>query len=200
MQKLEERDTCTPMSAPQARSSVVGQLNGSMRVGTVLPSLKTSPNNSDVDQRLPVGGLKAITLVYVLNQDGSPIMPCKPAKARRLLKGGKAKVIRCSPFTIQLLWDCENNTQPITLGIDTGYSHIGYSAITKKRELISGDLELRKDIPKKLIERRSYRRTRRSHRWHREPRFYNRKKADGWLVYIPIYSNTKSDFIRTALS
>ena len=29
--------------------------------------------------------------------------------------------------------------QPVTLGIDAGYKHIGFSAVTEKRELISGE-------------------------------------------------------------
>ncbi|MBQ2617652.1 MAG: RRXRR domain-containing protein, partial [Synergistaceae bacterium] len=33
-------------------------------------------------------------LVYVLNKDGKPLMPCKSVKARILLKERKAKVIR----------------------------------------------------------------------------------------------------------
>ena len=41
--------------------------------------------------------------VYVLNKHGQPLMPCSPAKARRLLEAGKAKVIKRTPFTIQLL-------------------------------------------------------------------------------------------------
>jgi len=45
--------------------------------------------------------------VYVINKNGNPLMPCKPAKARHLLRDGKAKVIKRNPFTIQLLWDCE---------------------------------------------------------------------------------------------
>ena len=28
-------------------------------------------------------------LVYVLNKDSKPLMPCKPQKARKLLKQGK---------------------------------------------------------------------------------------------------------------
>ncbi|MBC8459098.1 MAG: RRXRR domain-containing protein [Deltaproteobacteria bacterium] len=45
--------------------------------------------------------------VYVKNKNGSPLMPCKPAKARKLLRDEKAKVVNRCPFTIQLLWDCE---------------------------------------------------------------------------------------------
>jgi len=47
-------------------------------------------------------------------------MPCKPAKAKHLLKAGKAKVFKLKPFTIQLLWDCEANVQDVTCGIDKG--------------------------------------------------------------------------------
>jgi hypothetical protein len=47
----------------------------------------------------PKGGLKASMFVYVLNQNGHPLMPCTPAKARRLLQDGKAKVIVRCPFT-----------------------------------------------------------------------------------------------------
>ena len=32
-------------------------------------------------------------LVYILNCNGEPLMPCKPQKARKLLKDGKAKVV-----------------------------------------------------------------------------------------------------------
>lgn len=40
--------------------------------------------------------------VYVLNKHGHPLMPCSPAKARHLLKEGKAIVKKRTPFTIQL--------------------------------------------------------------------------------------------------
>ena len=33
-------------------------------------------------------------LVYVLNSKGNPIMPCSSAKARKLLKEGKAKIVK----------------------------------------------------------------------------------------------------------
>ena len=44
-------------------------------------------------------------------------MPCKEAKARKLLKQNKAKIYKRKPFTIQLLFVCENQTQDITLGV-----------------------------------------------------------------------------------
>ena len=54
-------------------------------------------------------------MVYVLNQNGVPIMPTENhAKVRVFLKQGKAKVVRRTPFTIQLLYGGTNYTQPIT--------------------------------------------------------------------------------------
>ena len=41
-------------------------------------------------------------LVYVINKNGNPLMPCKPSKARKLLRDKKAKIVNYAPFTIQL--------------------------------------------------------------------------------------------------
>ena len=122
-------------------------------------------------------------LVYVLNNDGKPLMPCKEAKARKLLRDGKAKVIKRTPFTIQLNWDCENNVQPVTLGVDTGYENIGLSAVLGDKELFSSQVKLRTDIPKLLSQKRQYRRMRRNRLWYRPARFLNRgNKKAGWLA------------------
>ena len=32
-------------------------------------------------------------LVYVLNKDNKPLMPCRPQRARKLIKEKKAKVV-----------------------------------------------------------------------------------------------------------
>lgn len=122
-------------------------------------------------------------MVYVLNINGSPLMPCKEAKARKLLKNNKAKIIKKVPFTIQLLFECENQTQDITFGIDAGNKHIGLSATTEKKKLYSADVELRNDIVDLLSVRRENRRARRNRKTrYRKARFDNRKKKDGWLA------------------
>jgi N6-L-threonylcarbamoyladenine synthase len=122
-------------------------------------------------------------LVYVLNKSGLPLMPCSSGKARRLLKKGLAKVVKRKPFTIQLMVMNGGTTQPIVLGVDSGYSHIGLSAVTDKREVYSAGITLRDDIVKLNSERRQYRRSRRNRKtWYREPRFLNRKKDKGWLA------------------
>lgn len=123
-------------------------------------------------------------MVYVLNIEGQPLMPCKEAKARKLLKQNKAKIYRREPFTIQLLFICENQTQNITLGVDAGSKHIGLSATTEKKELYAADVELRNDIVDLLSVRRQNRRTRRNRLRYRKPRFNNRvhSKNSGWLA------------------
>lgn len=122
-------------------------------------------------------------MVYVLNICMVPLMPCKEAKARKLLKSGKAKIARRNPFTIQLLFECENVTQDITLGVDAGSKHIGLSAATDKKELYAAEVELRNEIVDLLSTRREYRRTRRNRKTrYRKPRFDNRVRSDGWLA------------------
>ena len=75
-------------------------------------------------------------MVYVLSKDGHPLMPTmRHGKVRRLLYSGKAIVKRRCPFTIQLLYETEENTQEITLGVDAGSRHIGLSATTENKEL-----------------------------------------------------------------
>ena len=122
-------------------------------------------------------------MVYVLNSKGQPLMSTKRhGKVKHLLKENKAKVVKAQPFTIQLLYETTSYTQPITLGIDSGYEHIGFSAITEKDELLSGELNLLKGQVLRNYERLSYRRTRRNRLRYRKPRFDNRKKAKGWLA------------------
>lgn len=125
-------------------------------------------------------------MVYVLNQDGVAIMPTENhAKVRVLLKQGKAKVIRRTPFTIQLLYGSTSYTQEIILGVDAGSKHIGLSATTKDKELYASDVELRNDMVDLLSTRRQNRRTRRNRKTrYRKPRFLNRvaSKKEGWIA------------------
>lgn len=123
-------------------------------------------------------------LVYVLNKNGNPLMPCKPSKARKLLKLNKAKIIKREPFTIQLLYGSSGYKQDINLGVDAGSKHIGLSATTETKELYAADVELRSDIVDSLSTRRQNRRTRRNRLRYRAPRFNNRvhSKNKGWLA------------------
>ena len=94
-------------------------------------------------------------------------MPCKPQKARKLLKEDKATVVKHEPFTIKLKYGSTGYKQPITLGIDTGSVHIGASASTKKQELYASETVMRSgdgkaNIVRLLSKRRELRRSRRT--------------------------------------
>ena len=112
-------------------------------------------------------------------------MPCSPAKARLLLKEKKAIVKRRTPFTIQLTIATGESKQPVTLGVDAGYKHVGLSASTEKAELYASEVELRQDITDLLSARRALRQSRRNRKTrYRAPRFDNRirTKRKGWLA------------------
>jgi len=195
MQKLERRDTYTPTDASQVRGNreillgtITERCDGNcdsvikhgMKPFQVLQDSKTLSNNPDVNQQS--GRTGQDLRVPVLNMRGEPLMPTNPAKARHLLKQNKAKVMSRKPFTIQLNYATGETKQPITLGIDSGYKTIGFSAITEKKELISGEVALRTDISKLLEERMMYRRIKRNKLWYRQPRFDNRRKDENWLA------------------
>lgn len=122
-------------------------------------------------------------MVYVLNKNNEPLMPCSERKSRLLLKQGKAVIYRKDIFTIKLIFGSYGYKQHITLGIDCGSKHIGISATTDNRELFSGNAELRNDIVKLLSDRRSLRRNRRYRKTrYRKARFDNRRILEGWLA------------------
>lgn len=122
-------------------------------------------------------------MVYVLNKDGQPLMPTnRYAKVRILLKNKLAKVVQSKPFTIQLLYDTSDFTQPLTLGVDSGYLNIGFSVVSEKKELICGEVKLLQGVKKRLQEKSNYRKNRRSRLRYRKPKFNNRKRKEGWLA------------------
>jgi hypothetical protein len=124
-------------------------------------------------------------MVYVINQQSNPLMPTtRYGKVRRMLSDGRARVVKRTPFTIQLLYESELYKQAVTLGVDAGSKHIGLSAVTDKKELYSGEVALRSDIVKLIASRSEARRTRRNRLRYRAPRFDNRisSKKDGWLA------------------
>ena len=71
----------------------------------------------------------------------------------------------------------------MTLGVDSGAIHSGYSVANEHREYYSAEVVARNDISNRLSDRRMYRQNRRSRKTrYRQPRFNNRKnKKKGWL-------------------
>jgi hypothetical protein len=129
--------------------------------------------------------------VFVLNNEGQPLMPTRWSRAKRLINSGDAVVVSHSPFVIRLTRASKNYKQKIVLGIDPGYSYIGISAVTEKEELISWTIEQEgagtkntNPVSKRLAEKLMYRRNKRSRLWHRKARWQNRTKSkkEGWIA------------------
>jgi hypothetical protein len=109
-------------------------------------------------------------------------MPCSQKKARLLLKEDKAKIIGYKPFTIQLTIATGETTQDVHIGVDTGAKHIGIAVTSEDKVLAKGEIELRDDIHKNMVNRSLLRKTRRSRNTrYRKARFFNRKRKEGWL-------------------
>jgi 5-methylcytosine-specific restriction endonuclease McrA len=125
--------------------------------------------------------------VLVIDKNKQPLMPCTPARARELLRKGKAAVFRRYPFTI-ILKDREGgDVQNVTFKIDPGSKRTGLALVADfqrgKRVIWAAVLEHRgQQIKKALESRRSIRRSRRNRKTrYREARFDNRRRAEGWL-------------------
>lgn len=118
-------------------------------------------------------------MVYVISTEGKPLMPCSPVIARLLLKQGKVKCIKRSPFTIKLLYETTDYTQELTLGVDTGSSKIGSAVVNNRDEVVYiSEVEIRNDIADKMTQRSKYRRNRRNRKTrYRKPRWLNRKNS-----------------------
>ena len=139
----------------------------------------TSSVNSREEHFTLQGGLTdTMSLkVYIRNQDSTPLMPCTPAKARKLLRAGKAKVVERCPFTIQLQWQCEGHVQEVTLGVDKGSHVTGIACVGNSEVLLAAEIQHRLDIKEKLDTRRMHQRSRRDRKRYRPKRFLNRASS-----------------------
>ena len=118
-------------------------------------------------------------MVYVISQDGKPLMPCSDPIARLLLKQGKAKVKKRDPFTIKLTYETTNYTQGLTLGVDTGSGTIGTAVSKDNGDIVyMSEVVVRNDITDKMTQRAKYRRNRRNRKTrYRKARWLNRASS-----------------------
>lgn len=113
--------------------------------------------------------------VPVIDQNKTPLMPCKPAKARKLIKSGQAigKRNKLGVFYIQLNYVVETpDNQRVVIGIDPGSKWEGYSVNGEKETVVNimADATDGKSIKKKLETRSNMRRARRFRKWRRPVR------------------------------
>ena len=61
--------------------------------------------------------------------------------AKRTISEKKAKVIKRTPFTIELLYGSTGYKQEVLLGVDAGSKTVGLSATTENKELFLAEVE-----------------------------------------------------------
>ncbi|MBX5456645.1 MAG: HNH endonuclease [Thermogemmatispora sp.] len=126
--------------------------------------------------------------VLVVGKDRRPLMPCSPARARMLLKTGRAAILRRYPFTIILKGREGGEVQPVAVKCDPGSETTGVALVAefgRRGRIVVWAAEIHhrgKQVQQALAERRALRRARRNRKTrYRKPRFLNRKpqKCDG---------------------
>lgn len=121
-------------------------------------------------------------MVFVLSKDKTPLAPTYEAKARKLLKQGKAIVHKIFPFTIRLK-DKKECTKSFDIKFDVGSSVTGVAIVDAVKCFFFAEIIHRGKVIKKAMDsRRAIRRSRRARKTrYREARFDNRTRPDGWL-------------------
>jgi len=128
--------------------------------------------------------------VFVVDRHHQPLMPCHPARARELLRKGRARVHKLYPFTIRLVdrLVADSQVDGVQVTIDPGSRHTGV-AVSRTDDagavhgLVSVQVEHRgRQIHQAMVSRAALRRGRRSRNLrYRAPRFDNRRRPTGWL-------------------
>ena len=123
-------------------------------------------------------------MVFVLDKNKKPLYPCHPAKARKLLKQGRAVIHKKYPFTIRLrdTVSDEEDEQEYRLKIDYGSKTTGLAILQRNKVIWLAELHHKINIKDNLDARRGFRRRRRNANLrYRKPRFNNRRRKEGWL-------------------
>ncbi|MBE3123002.1 MAG: RRXRR domain-containing protein [Thermoplasmata archaeon] len=124
--------------------------------------------------------------VFILDVNGKPLTPCKPSKARKLLKGNQAKPVwnKFGLFGIQMLVETRKEMPTSALGIDFGTKFEGYSVVVGKENNLSVMWKLpdKKKLVKKLTERRQLRRARRWRTCRRRQCKSDNREKDGFIA------------------
>ena len=141
-------------------------------------------NEADAKDIAEIGkhNTKERTRVPVVAADGTPLMPCTAAKAKRLLKTGEARYgwNKLGMFFIKLNYTPQLqdvSIQPLVLGIDPGSKFEGYSISGKEDNLANLMIETKDWIKRAVETRKNMRRARRFRNTRRRKSKQNRMKG-----------------------
>ncbi len=125
--------------------------------------------------------------VFVLDAERRPLSPCTPARARLLLKAGKATILRRCPFVLLLKTSRPDAVvEPLRVKIDPGAHTSGIALLNDGSGEVVWAAEVSHrgpEIREALSRRRVVRRSRRQRKTRYRPkRFANRRRPAGWLA------------------
>lgn len=124
--------------------------------------------------------------IFVLAIDGKPLTPTTPAKARKLLKAGVAKKMwsKFGTFGIQMLVETRREIPQTTIGVDNGTKFEGYAVVCGEENNLAVKLDLpdKKQVVRKMDNRRTLRKGRRYRKCRRREARFNNRRRDGFLA------------------
>lgn len=116
--------------------------------------------------------------VPVVSVDGKPLMPCHPARARELVRNGRA-VRRFSKglFYIRLTRRTDGDTQPVVCGEDPGSKKEGFTVLSARRTFLNVQADAVMWVGQHVKTRREMRRARRFRNTPCRPNRKNRARG-----------------------
>lgn len=114
-----------------------------------------------------------VLYVPVVSSTGKPLMPCHPARARELVRKGRAaRRFRGGLFYIQLLDRADGDVEPVACGVDPGSKKEGFTVKSKKKTFLNVQADAVTHVKDAVEVRRNMRRAR---RFRKTPCRANRK-------------------------
>ena len=125
--------------------------------------------------------------IFVLDAERRPLMPCTPARARILLKAGKAVILRRFPLVLMLKTSHPDAiVEPLRVKLDPGATTSGIAVTNDQSGEVVWAAELIHRggaIREALTRRRAARQSRRHRKTrYRQSRYANRRRPSGWLA------------------
>ena len=101
--------------------------------------------------------------VAVVSKTGKPLMPCHPARARELVRKGRAvRRFNRGIFYIRLVDRGDGDTQEVAVGVDPGSKQEGFTVKSEAHTYLNVQAEAVTWVGKHVAQRRMLRRSRRS--------------------------------------
>ncbi len=142
---------------------------------------KISPEEVNRSEKKRSGN--GVIYVPVIGSTGIPLMPCHPARARELVRKGRAKRRFLKGFFYIQLTDRENgDKQSIWSGIDPGSKKEGFTVKSEKTTFLNIQADAVTHVKDAVEVRRNMRRTRRNRKTPcRQPRFNRERRSIDWI-------------------